>query len=317
MKSCVIKIINRCPHEPDPFYSRKSQRSHKGVCGGQKKPKTLNNNTFSRLIIYCSVLLCLGSCKNSKKTAENRINPRERSTKPEPKTKIEDIKKTGDAADSKQRCKKPVRIPKGEYTVGSNIGQPDERPVKKIKIDAFQIDRCEVTIGQYDECVRKKGCTPVAVAGKNTHPDLPVTGVSYTQAMVFCKWEGKTLPTEEQWEAAARGKNGYRFPWGQEASCSAANYGSYDQQGPCAYINPGHPEKVGLRTKGESPFGALDMAGNVWEWTRCRGSCDANEAVLKGGSCCSMFLLPRSANRWKIPIDYRDKDIGFRCVKIH
>jgi formylglycine-generating enzyme required for sulfatase activity len=300
-----------------PFIAENHKGHIKEFVVDKKKPQTLNNGPFSWLIVFGSVLLCLGSCKTDKNLEENRVNPRESSKKPEPNPKTEDLTKRIDTADSKPRCKKPVHIPEGEYIVGSDRGQPDERPVKKIKIEAFQIDRCEVTIGRYKECVRKKGCTPVAGSGKKQHPDLPVTGVSYTQAMMFCKWEGKTLPTEEQWEAAARGKNGFRFPWGQEASCFVSNYGSYDQQGPCASINPGHPEKVGIRPKGKSPFGVLDMAGNVWEWTRCRGSCDPKVAVLKGGSCCSMFLLPRSANRWKIPIDYQDKDIGFRCVKIH
>ncbi len=219
-------------------------------------------------------------------------------------------------------CRKPVFVETGIYTLGSNNGQADERPARKVRIRGFQMDRCEVTRRRYFECIEKKGCSPPvknkSSSDKKASPNLPITGVSFMQAMEFCRWEGKTLPTEDQWEAAARGKNGFRFPWGDTASCSKANYGSYDKQGPCGRINPGRPEEVGKRPQGKSPFGALDMGGNVWEWTRCSPSrkCGPKKAVLKGGSCCSMFLLPRSANRWEIDKQYRDFDIGFRCIKI-
>lgn len=220
------------------------------------------------------------------------------------------------------RCRKPVFVEPGTYTLGSDDGQADERPARKVQMRAFEIDRCEVTRRRYFNCVENGTCTSPLHKNKSSKkrssPDLPVTGVSFVQAMEFCRWEGKTLPTEDQWEAAARGKKGLRFPWGNKASCFAANYGAYKRQGPCGLINPGSPEEVGKRPQGKSPSGALDMGGNVWEWTRCSPSrkCSPKKAVLKGGSCCSMFLLPRSANRWEMDKDYRDSDIGFRCIKI-
>jgi formylglycine-generating enzyme required for sulfatase activity len=214
------------------------------------------------------------------------------------------------------RCSGGVRIPSGVYLLGSSRGQIDERPVRKVKLKAFVLDRCEVSWDRYMKCVAAGRCESPP-GEKPKKGQLPVTRVSFRDATTFCRWEGKAIPSEDQWEAAARGRDGRRYPWGEEASCHRANYGAFDQQGPCAGVNPGRPREVGSGNEGKSPFGVLDMAGNVWEWTRCSGSsrCIKGEAVLKGGSCCSMFLLPRSANRWPLTGSYRDGDIGFRCLE--
>lgn len=220
--------------------------------------------------------------------------------------------------DKTKRCFGGVRVPAGVYSVGSLQGQIDERPVRQVKLEAFVLDRCEVTWNRYMKCVAEGVCRrPPGEGEESKQGRRPVTRVTFRDAATFCRWEKKVLPTEDQWEAAARGKEARRYPWGEEASCEKANYGAFDGQGPCAEVNPGRPRKVGTGRADESPFGALDMAGNVWEWTRCsrQKSCGKGEAVLKGGSCCSMFLLPRSANRWPITGAYRDADIGFRCLQ--
>ena len=122
------------------------------------------------------------------------------------------------------------------------------------------------------------------------------------------------MPTEEQWEKAARGNSGRDYPWGNDLDCSRANWGNFDNEGPCAGKNPGRPVAVGSYPQGASPYGVLDMAGNVWEWVADRYNRDPSRRVVRGGSCCSYFVEPRAANRNAWDPSYRDADLGFRCV---
>jgi formylglycine-generating enzyme required for sulfatase activity len=144
--------------------------------------------------------------------------------------------------------------------------------------------------------------------------DLPVTQVSWPEARAFCAFAGGRLPTEDEWEKAARGIDGREYPWGADADCSRANWGNFDGEGPCAGKNPGRPVSVGVFPQGASPFGALDLAGNVWEWVDGSYSDEPGRRVVRGGSCCSYFVEPRAANRNAWAPDHRDGDLGFRCV---
>ncbi len=216
-----------------------------------------------------------------------------------------------------------VRVPAGAFFMGGG-DEPDERPRHRVFVSEFFLDRDEVTRGDYAKCVRDGACPPPAVDGA---PNLPVTGVSWSDADAFCRWRKKRLPTEAEWEKSARGTDGRVYPWGDEPRCDRANFGNFEGEGRCPQ-NPGAPVAAG-RFPGDSPYGARDLAGNVWEWVFDRYDADyyrrspardpsgpkaGARRVLRGGACCSMFGLPRAANRLAFPPDYRDDDIGFRCA---
>ena len=224
-----------------------------------------------------------------------------------------------------------IHVPAGEFTMGSTRGDADERPPHKVRLAAFLLDRFEVTVALYGNCVAAGACrkprpytwhskVPARLRGS-----LPVTGVAWRDADTYCRWAGKRLPTEAQWERAARGTDGRVYPWGGPLKCARANFGNFAEAGLCAGKNPGHPLPVGRRKGGISPTGAHDMAGNVWEWVAddykpypgAAGQTGAapRRKVVRGGSCCSYFVMPRAANRVAYALTLVDADIGFRCAK--
>ncbi len=211
-----------------------------------------------------------------------------------------------------------VTIPGGPFTQGSTRGEEDERPVRKVNVKAFAMDRTEVTRGQYARCVAAGRCKPAALPeGENESADpslLPVTGVDWNAAGAYCRFAGGRLPTESEWEKAARGAEGREYPWGDDADCGRANWGNFQGEGPCAGKNPGRPVEVGHYASGASPFGVLDLGGNVWEWVADKYDEDPKRRVVRGGSCCSYFVGPRAANRNAWAPEHRDGDLGFRCV---
>jgi serine/threonine-protein kinase len=215
-----------------------------------------------------------------------------------------------------------VRVPGGTFRQGATDREPDERPVRRVRLRPFRIDRLEVTRASYRECVRAGACRPARKYPGAVGPHLPVVGVSWHDAAAYCAWRGKRLPTEAEWERAARGTDGRRFPWGEPLECKRANFGNFAGAGPCAGQNPGKVVPVGQRPGGVSPVGAEDMAGNVWEWTADpyrsyrsgRLAAPADHRVVRGGSCCSYFAMPTTTNRLAFPADYADRDIGFRCA---
>jgi formylglycine-generating enzyme required for sulfatase activity len=206
-----------------------------------------------------------------------------------------------------------VLVPAGPFVQGSTHGADDERPVARRRLPAFRIDRTEVTRAMYARCVAAGRC-PKAPGDLASEPDLPMTGVSWHEARSYCAYAGGRLPTEAEWEKAARGVDGREFPWGEEADCGRANWGNFDGEGPCAGKNPGRPVAVGRYPAGVSPYGLHDMAGNVWEWVEDKYDQDPTRRVVRGGSCCSYFVAPRAANRNAWAPDHRDGDLGFRCV---
>ncbi|HLK91719.1 MAG TPA: formylglycine-generating enzyme family protein [Polyangia bacterium] len=209
-----------------------------------------------------------------------------------------------------------VAIPGGAFTQGSTKGEEDERPVRKVTLKPFAIDRTEVTRGDYAACVAAGRCkaTPENAATDGADAKLPVTGVDWAEAQAYCKFAGGRLPTEAEWEKAARGTDGREYPWGNDIDCARANWGNFEGEGPCAGKNPGHPVAVGQYPTGASPYGLLDMGGNVWEWVADKYDQDPGRRVVRGGSCCSFFVGPRSANRNAWAPDHRDGDLGFRCA---
>ncbi len=152
-----------------------------------------------------------------------------------------------------------VVVPGGTYTIGSDSQTALARPAHRVALAAFGLDRFEVTAGAYDAFVRA-GRAPAPWAAKPAG-DLPVTGVLWAEAVNYCAWrhppDGR-LPTEEEWEAAARGTAGRTFPWGDRWDPAAANTQS---------ARRGGPAPVGSFPRGASPEGVQDLIGNVWEWT--------------------------------------------------
>jgi iron(II)-dependent oxidoreductase len=149
-------------------------------------------------------------------------------------------------------------VPGGTYTIGRDDGPAYARPAHPVTLDSFAIERTEVTVGDYREFVE---ATPTP-APWETLPDsmLPVTGVTWAEAQAYCAWryEGGRLPTEQEWEAAARGLSGQRYPWGDTWAEGAANTASRGE---------GRPVPVGSHPEGANALGVQDLIGNVWEWT--------------------------------------------------
>jgi formylglycine-generating enzyme required for sulfatase activity len=212
-----------------------------------------------------------------------------------------------------------VSIVGGSFSMGSNDGPGDEKPVHEVRVGAFAMDVTEVTAAQYGECVRAGSCKRASVGDYCTsshadRADHPVNCVSWDEATEFCRWAGKRLPTEEEWEFAARGSEGRKFPWGHEAPSSRLCWNRWSsEQGTCA---------VGSTPAGKSPSGLHDMAGNVWEWTSSAycpyggKSCTEAARVMRGGAWDSAVpSVVRAAKRnWADRVS-RKAYIGFRCAR--
>jgi formylglycine-generating enzyme required for sulfatase activity len=229
-----------------------------------------------------------------------------------------------------------VAVPDDEFTIGSELGEGnrDEWPPHRVRIDGFRIDRTEVTNATYRACVDAGRCSPLAEEGSATRDDystnprydaFPVIQVTWEQAQQLCRWRGGRLPTEAEWEAAARGpgQEPRPYPWGdREPDCTLANFG-----GPrgCS----GDTDEVGRRPAGASPYGAHDMAGNVWEWTSDwydsryywqspdadpRGPSAGSHRVIRGGCWESGIDSLRVSCRNAAEPGSAERNIGFRCA---
>lgn len=228
----------------------------------------------------------------------------------------------------------PVRVAAGPFVMGSETGAADEKPVHTVQLAAFRLDRHEVTNRRYAACVRAGACTPPALPTSHRRPHYfdapafavyPVIYVSWQQADQFCRFAGGRLPTEAEWEKAARGPAPDRreFPWGNEPpDCRRANLGG-------AASCVGDTDRVGRRPAGASPFGALDLAGNVWEWVADwyaagyyatspdRGPSGPSTGTLKvmRGGCweSGASSLRVSCRKAELPAAWAD-NVGFRCA---
>jgi formylglycine-generating enzyme required for sulfatase activity len=226
-----------------------------------------------------------------------------------------------------------VYVPEGEFTMGSDTGSSDEQPVHQVYLDAFWIDQTEVTNAMYARCVAEDGCTPPASTksysrnsyyGNPEFDNYPVIYVDWDQANAYCAWAGRELPTEAEWEKAARGTDERTYPWGEGIACSYANY--WGQDNGCI----GDTAEVGSYLKGASRYGALDMAGNVWEWVSSLyqpypyDATDGREdltssgsRVLRGGSWDYVVNDVRSAYRVRLDPASTNSNFGFRCSLSH
>jgi len=219
-----------------------------------------------------------------------------------------------------------IEIPAGPFTMGSDTGDPDEAPVHEVDLPAFEIDQLEVINADFAQFVEATGYQTDAekegrsknwrddAEGKDNHP---VVRVSWNDAVAYCEWLGKRLPTEAEWEKAARGTDGRTYPWGNEWDPSKANVKETGLRGTAA---------VGSFGTGVSPYGVEDMAGNVWEWTAdwyepYPGSTYDSEyfgqkfQVVRGGGWFEMADAVRTTNRDLTSPTAANDDIGFRCAR--
>ena len=187
-----------------------------------------------------------------------------------------------------------VLVPAGKFI----FGKDDTK--KELSLPAFKIDKYEVTNKQFAKFNLDYQYDPGA-------DNFPATMVSFNDATDHCAALDKRLPTEQEWEKAARGTDGRIYPWGNEFDVTAAVTKETDFEG-----HPPQKLKVGTHPKGQSPYGAMDMSGNVWEWTN---TYDERYAILKGGSFFEDRELATATSRLRsIPNDSKDY-AGFRCVK--
>jgi|CXWK01.1.fsa_nt_gi serine/threonine-protein kinase len=236
-----------------------------------------------------------------------------------------------------------VFVPAGSFMMGSEDGS-DEQPVHEVTLDAFWIDRTEVTNAQYAACVDDGACDPPGNSSSDTrgsyygnpeYADYPVIHVSWDDAAAYAAWAGGRLPTEAEWEYAARGPESLEYPWGNTFDGERLNF--CDANCPFDPRNSswddGHADTApaGSYPEGASWAGALDMAGNVWEWTNDWYDSDyytrspgnnptgpetGQYRALRGGSWGSFGQNSRAAVRLiDIPV-IRYNLIGFRVVEL-
>jgi serine/threonine-protein kinase len=216
-----------------------------------------------------------------------------------------------------------VEIPSGEFTMGSDKHDADEKPAHQRFLESFKIARVPTTNAQYLLFVQATG-HPVPKHWENNRPPKgkeghPVVQVSWHDAMAYCRWlsqvTGKqiTLPTEAQWEKAARGTDGRVYPWGNEFDCLKCN---------SARLGIGDTTPVGIFPAGASPYGVLEMSGNIWEWTNSLFNSSyipmATEykryKVLRGGSWDDREEYKRLSYRYLDSSTDKLITMGFRCV---
>jgi len=227
-----------------------------------------------------------------------------------------------------------VLIPAGKFMMGcapnDSSCDSDEKPYHEVYLDAYYIQKHEVTVAEYRECVSAGACTKPNTGsycnwGKSGRDDHPINCVDWHQAKAYCGWIGGRLPTEAEWEKAARGTDGWKYPWGD--ATATCEYAVMYRGGTGCGKDRTWP--VCSKPRGNSPYGLCDTAGNVWEWvsdwygenyysssprSNPKGSSSGEYRVLRGGGWLGFPRYLRASNRYWDSPSGRGDFVGFRCA---
>ena len=254
-------------------------------------------------------------------------------------------------ANAVQRASAAVLVPAGPFVFGCDREQDPhctrfDLPEQTVTLPAFRIDRHEVTVGEYAACVDAGGCPTARVGTPGFGPRIdddpnnkcnwlqpgrdgfPMNCIDWQDASTFCAWARGRLPSEQEWEKAARGTEGGRYPWGDASFAEAPRHAniknaeeSWESRLPRGWdgfdrYDDGYLgiAPVGSFPAGASPYGALDMVGNVWEWTASTLVPDGVDRVLRGGSYANSPHNARAARRFSNRPVARQNSWGFRCA---
>jgi formylglycine-generating enzyme required for sulfatase activity len=220
-----------------------------------------------------------------------------------------------------------VLVPAGEFLMGSWTGDADERPVRRVYLDAYFFDKDQLTVGEYAKFLDATSHSVPAdwnIMSRAMHKNRPVVNVDWADAAAYCKWAGKRQPTEAEWEKAARGTDGRTYPWGDEPPTKFHGNMNKELWNSHMGLTP-----VGMFEDGKSPYGINDMAGNVWEWVsdwydddyyhtapsrNPTGPAMGISKVVRGGSWGSGPEGLRSAERETHVPSFQGYGTGFRCA---
>ena len=259
-------------------------------------------------------------------------------------SEVSDTEQTENQAEEVHELGSMILIPAGDFMMGDNDGQRNERPEHTVWLDDYFINRFEVTMSEYQKFLDehlKLEPPPLWDDGValTEGVDLPAVGVTWEAANKYCLWVGQRLPTEAEWEKAARGTDGRRFPWGHmQPFVDIARY----NQGITGWVSypltlasvrsgvKGMSIRHGLKTGGKSPYGLYHMSGNAAEWVadwyeryyyedspekNPKGPETGDRKVLRGGSWEDEPRRIRVTARAKAEVEFTDLTIGFRCAK--
>jgi formylglycine-generating enzyme required for sulfatase activity len=218
-----------------------------------------------------------------------------------------------------------VVIPAGEFWMGAEDGLKDARPLHRVYLSSYWLDKYEVTNARYRRCVEGGGCTPPK--DRQAFDDLeraqhPVTNITWNQARSFCQWQGRRLPTEAEWEKAARGTDGRRYPWGNDWNIVKSRVSNA--------VAADAIESVGRQAASSSPYGVVDLIGNASQWVKDwyaedfyqssptrdpQGPLRGSFRVLRGGEWNEKPSNLQSSYRGWDEVTYWGPTLGVRCAE--